>query len=128
VSLSADKNIIKLVYIPLRTNSLAQFGLLFLSNEISPVSAIRKKKGKEMARSDRFHAWKHLQIFPRFKWLNLKGKVKVVLTNSPSARILVAAVQPCDASVAHAGLKKVVMNIVLRVSPLSTKLDCNSCH
>jgi hypothetical protein len=52
----------------------------------------------------------------------------VVLTSNPSARILVAAVQHCDVSVAHAGLKKVVRNIVLRVSPLSTKLACNSCH
>ena len=54
--------------------------------------------------------------------------VKMVLTSSPPARILVAAVQQYTASWAHAGLKKVAMNIVSRVSPLSTKLVCNTCH
>ena len=52
----------------------------------------------------------------------------MVLTNSPSARILSAPVQPTDVIVDHSGLKKVVMNIVSRVSPFSTKLDCNACH
>ena len=54
--------------------------------------------------------------------------VKVVLTSSPSARILVAKTQPFDASMVHAGLKSAAMNIVSRVSPLSTKPDCNACH
>ena len=49
--------------------------------------------------------------------MNLKGMVKVVLTSSPSARILVMAVQPSDASRVHVGVKKVAMNIVLHVSP-----------
>ena len=81
-----------------------------------------------MATSDRFHIWKHLQIFPSCKWLNLKGMVKVVLTSSPSARILVAATQPFDASPTHGGVLAFAVNIVSRVSPLSTKPHCNTCH
>jgi len=46
---------IQLVYTPLRRNQIHKLGLLVLSNEISPVSATRKKNGKEMAISDRFH-------------------------------------------------------------------------
>jgi len=46
--------------------------------------------------------------------------VKVVLTSSPSARILVVAVKICDPNVAHGAVKKVALNIVSRVSPLST--------
>ena len=52
----------------------------------------------------------------------------MVLTSSPSARILVTTVQASDATVAHPGGTKVAMNIVSRVSPLFTKLDCNSRH
>ena len=54
--------------------------------------------------------------------------VKMVLTSNPSARILVVAIQPYDASSAHTGVKKDAMNIVSRVCPLSTKFDCNVCH
>ena len=46
----------------------------------------------------------------------------MVLTSSPSARTLVAAVQPSDASSAHPGRIELAMNIVSRVSALSTKL------
>ena len=81
-----------------------------------------------MARSDRFHTWKHLQIFPSLKWLSLKGMVKVVLTSSPSARILITPIRPPDVNSAHVGLRKVVRYIDWRVSPLSTRLHCNRCH
>ena len=55
-SLTGNENmVIQLMYIPLRRDQIHKLGLLVLSNEISPASATRKKNGKEMARSDRFH-------------------------------------------------------------------------
>jgi len=83
------------------------------------------KRWREVTDSIHRNISRSFQALSDWTW---NGWLKWIPTSSPSARTLVAVLQICNVISAQSGVMKLAVNIVLRVSPLSTKADCSSHH